>query len=349
MTIHLILRDLQYDYTQERICARGIHCSFTKDFSKFGIEEKADRMLTCLVDVDDIINIDFRRNGDPKLRAKKIRVRKVERYPLDDSNDMPHLILTHGLNTTYLLPIVYNNKSYEMFRKFYITPLDTNSARVSLDISEDVDSVDNYNFTVLAPNEFGVKNIYDPSKFSTTITGDGITSTFYVEHNLNSRNLIPTIFIGEGDGPTEYTDSSIRKNVTNDCTIVFDELDRVVIGFKEAPSNNQIYTVLLVKPALPVSISQVGVNSERGLLNLSNKMTYILFQGSDVDESDFRITLQHNRSTYNIFGCVYDITDNVYHLYDFDLERSNQDEVTLTLNFQFFKNHMYSFIYGWIY
>lgn len=344
-----ILKETQYDISQDRICARGIHCSFDKKFDRFGIEEKADRLLTCLVDIDDIVSMDLTRGSNPKLRVKKLRVRTAEKWPIEEVDELPSLTLTHGLDTTYLIPVIYNNHSYELFRKYALYPTSSNSAFIRFDIDKETDSVDNYNFTVLAPNEKGMKNIHDPTKFSTEITGDGSTRTFYIEHSLNSRNLIPTVFTGRGDGDTEYTDHSSRKNVTNDCTIIFDELNRVTIGFENPPADGDVYTILLVRPATPANTSQAGTESDRGLLNLSNKANVILFQGSDVDEVTGKIQFKHDMSTYNVFGVIYDTTDNTYHLFDFDLERSDPDAVTLTLNFQYFRNHIYAFVYAWAY
>ena len=356
--LSIIDKEVVYDINQDtviksdqvdeddRVCARGVHASFSEsDFTSF-VENNADRILTCLVDVDDILAIDFSDRANPKFRAKKMRVIDSRVFPMEENPpELPSITINHNLSTVYLVVSMYNLSSNEIFRDFEIVPISRNSAILKLNIDPESDDVRNYAATILAPNVNNIPNARNPQCFVHEITGDGTEDQFVIYHDLNSRNLLITVFSGPGD-----EDRSIlnRKNVSN-YTVVFDGTDRVVVKFDAAPKNNETLTVLLVKPAIPTATSRVGIYSNNSLVNVSSNYITWLFWGSDVNREKNRIEIPHSMSTYNLFGSLYDITINKYHSGDFVFSRKDEETAEVELNFQYYDNHQYAFILFWSY
>lgn len=69
--------------------------------------------------------------------------------------------------------------------------------------------------------------------FETTITGDGITTDFFIAHNLESRSLVTAIYDAEGN----QTDALVT------CT----SLNNVVVSFGVAPENGEFFKIVLIK------------------------------------------------------------------------------------------------------
>ena len=69
--------------------------------------------------------------------------------------------------------------------------------------------------------------------YSTTITGDGETTTFFIGHNLESMTLVSAIYDIEGNAV----------DVTVTCT----SLNNIVVQFGVAPEAAEEFRIVLVK------------------------------------------------------------------------------------------------------
>lgn len=330
----LTISENNYDAEKYGLCARGIHVSFDKNFDWMEDKDQYDTMLTCSIYPQDIIAFSEHKNNN-KLRVKKIRVRRYDRYPINEEVILPTLNINHSMNTYYLISCVYSNKNYKVFNDYTLRTYNKTIATYEYNIDPNTDSKNNYNMVILAPLTDIDKVIARPEFYKYTFIGDGETDQIDCMHNLNSRNLIPLI----------YNNNELKEDITKDCIIYYTDLNMAKIKFDRTPIKGELYYILFIKPADP-DIKGNGTTTGRGLANATPNYTIKIFTASNISD-DGTIVIPHNRNTFDVFGSLYDIDAKEYPT-EYKMYRIDENNILIKFEYEYFKNHQFAYFMSWV-
>ena len=322
-------------------CAEGFHLCFKNDpesFSWMGEDyNKCDIILTCLVKPSDLRGISYTSNNNHKARAKKIKVIKAQKWPLEPEIILPSTTITHGMNTTYLIPMVYDVNTNEVVYNYSIKSYNYNAVTFTFEDEEGTKLNEKYKFTLLTPKKTSNKVIPPVTRYKMTMIGNGKNSQTNVNHNLNTKYFIPSVYTKDPDN------NDIMIDKTRDCKFILTDDNNMLIKFDKKLKTNEEYYISLIKPPTPLMGNDIGKIDSGGLVNCTSDWINIKFMGSDLDEETNSIILKHNKNTYDIYGTIYDWDDNTYHLFDFDTLRLDKNTIKLIINFNYFKNHIFDY------
>ena len=320
------IRLKNYNKNNHILCSEGLHVTFDDyyDWSNNPIIKKADRILTCKVKTENFLALD--RIGRHKARVSQLRVTDIRNYPLPPK--LPSLLINHNLNSRFLYPVVYNNKTNTYFFDFFVDVYDNNKVIIKLNIDDKVDSIANYNVVILSaiPADMDI-TVMRPSTHTQNFNYRH-NNEIAVNHEFNSYHLIPIIYDLES-GIDITSNFSINMPDPNNLTI--------------RPINQEImyedmdYRLLLLKPRNPLSI---GMISNRGITNATPDVMIKLFMGHECDEED-SITIYHDYNTMDVFGSIYDY-NTLQVLNGYIFKRIDKKSI----NIKFIKNHYENHQYG---
>ena len=314
-----------YNRNANILCSEGIHVVFDDyyDWSNNPVVKQADRILTCKTKVENFLALD--RITRHKARVNQIRVTEIRNYPLPPK--LPQLMVNHNLNSRFLYPAIYNNKTKSYFFDFFTDIYDNNKAIIKLKIDEDTDNISNYNVVILSalPADMDI-TVMRPSSHKQNFNFRH-NNEIRVNHNFGSYHNIPIIF--DLETGIDITSNFIIKMIdTNNLTI--------------RPINEEImyedmdYRLLLVKPRIPLSI---GMHSDRGLTNATPDVYIKLFMGHECDNDD-SITIYHDFNTIDVFGSIYDY-DTMQILDGYIFKRIDRKTINIKFIRNLYENHQY--------
>ena len=328
-----------------RQCGPGLHVCFknTEDaFSWMGKDyNDCDIMLTCLVYKNDIEYIDMVDKNNHKARVSKLKVIKAEKWPLVPEVILPSITLTHGMNTTYMVPCIYNKEDNTIVYNYTIEPYNKNAVKVIFNEDENTELINKYRFTLLTPKKENTKVLPPVTTYKLAAAGNGKMSEITVNHNFDSKNFIPLVYTKDKDNPETMIDK------TRDCKFTLVDENNLLVEFDKKLKTGEIYNIALIKPPAPTVDKATGDSDSAGLVNGTEDSKVFLFMGYDINEEDNTIYFKHDKDTYDCYGVIYDIDSNEYHLFDFDTLYLDKNNIKLTINFSYYKNHQFAYFMCW--
>lgn len=314
--------ECKYFVKTKQICGDGLHVSFNENYSWYErMASECDTILTCKVDVDDVIAL-----KNDKARVKKLEVIDIRNYPLD--KELSFLKVNHGLNSKYLIPMVYNNKTNKIIHDYKLILNNTLTSTLKLDIDNDNDSIDNYNLVLMGntPDSITDELVIYPKTDKHLIVGNNTKDIYTIEHSLNSKNMIISVY-----------NFKTYEEVTRECDITFIDNNKINIKFDHVISSKEEYKVLLIKP----QISNTKVISNRGISAYTPRADINIIVGKDINKDNHSIVIDHDYNTFDIVTSLIDI-DAKEIITNYELKRINKNQLLIIFKDKTYINHQYA-------
>lgn len=322
-TSNTTIKESRFNKRKKVLCGEGLHVAMSEDYDwSADFQKDADTILTCRVDVDDIIAID--EHAGSKIRCKKLTVVDIRKYPLD--KELAQLKVAHNLNSTNMITSVYNNKTHEVFYDYKVIPYNRKTTIFKLNIDQNTDSANNYNTVILSALPSNGSPVLPPKVYRELIIGTNIDDSFSINHKLKNRHLLVVVY----DLHENHTD--VHKN----CTIRFIDEDNLSIKFDHLLSSKEEYKVIVISPNRPLTI---GAVSNRGIANATPFSNISIFMGSDVSMVDMGVTVSHPFNKLDVFGSL--LNNDINESWPMHLVRIDEHKVRVILEKKPSLNHQF--------
>ena len=317
------ITERQYNRRKRVLCGEGLHVAMSEDYDwSADFQQDADTMLTCKIDVDDIIAID--EHTGSKIRCKKLTVVDIRKYPLD--KELAQLKISHNLNSSNMITSIYNNKTGEVFNDYKVIPYDRKTTIFKLNIDQSNDSINNYNSVILSALPPNSTPVLPPKSYRELIIGTNIDDTFNINHKMNSRHLIVIVY----DLHENHTD------IHKQCKIRYIDNNNLTIKFDHILNSKEEYKAIVVLPNRPLNIGSI---SNRGIANATPFSNILIFMGSDVSKVDMGITLHHSFNKLDVFGSL--LNNDINESWPRNLIRVDENSVRVILEKKPNINHQF--------
>ena len=313
----------QYNKRKKVLCAEGLHAAMSEDYDwSATYQNDADTILTCRVNVEDIIAIDETMGS--KIRCRKLTVVDIRKYPLD--KELAQLKVVHNLNSSNMITTIYNNKTFEVFNDYKVIPYDKKTTIFKLNIDQDNDSANNYNTVILSALPANATPVLPPKVYRELIIGTNIDDVFNITHNLKTKHLITIIY----DLHDKHVD------VHKQCKIKYIDDNNLTVRFDHVLKSKEEYKVIVVAPNRPLTI---GSMSSRGIANATPFSSISVFMGSNVDPVDNSIIIAHPYNKMDVFGSL--LNNDLNETWPMHLTRIDDSKVQVTLEKKPNRNHQF--------